>query len=80
MEAKEIPSNTYNTLKITREDLGSLKTQGKKKVDKLLDTSDISKLNQGEIINLNGLLTRHKIVAVQDPTNKETSNIGRTDR
>lgn len=79
MEAKEIPSNTYNTLKITREDLGSLKTK-EKKVDKLLDTSDISKLNQGEIINLNGLLTRHKIVAVQDPTNKETSNSGRTDR
>lgn len=79
MEAKEIPSNTYNTLKITREDLGSLKTK-EKKVDKLLDTSDISKLNQGEIINLNGLLTRHKIVAVQDPINKETSNSGRTDR
>lgn len=79
MEAKEIPSNTYNTLKITREDLGSLKTQ-EKKVDKVLDTSDISKLNQGEIINLNGLLTRHKTVAVQDPTNKETSNSGRTDR
>lgn len=79
MEAKEIPSNTYNTLKITREDLGSLKTQ-EKKVDKVLDTSDISKLNQGEIINLNGPLTTHKIVAVQDPTNKETSNSVRTDR
>ena len=48
-------------------------------MDKLLDTSDISKLNQGEIINLRGPLTRHKIVAVQDPTNKETPNSERTD-
>lgn len=46
-------------------------------MDKLLDTFDISKVNQGEIINLSGPLTSHKTEAVQDPTSNETPNSGR---